>query len=81
MRTTTKKLQYIGKGLVEAWETYGNPDACIVFFINETESNVFDQRALEYEVYEYNSDIEVRREIYNKAVNYLSLSNDRKLFM
>jgi len=76
-----KALESIGKGLVEAWETYGNPDACIVFFINETESNVFDQRALEYEVYEYNSDIEVRREIYNKAVNYLSLSNDRKLFI
>jgi len=78
---SNKALENIGKGLVEAWEAYGNTEACIVFFIGEKESNVFDQRALEYEIYENNSDIEVRRVVFNKAVDHLSLSNDCRLFL
>ena len=42
----------LAAGLAEGWKAYGNEDAAVLFVAQDGERNVFDQRWLEYELYE-----------------------------
>lgn len=43
-------LEEIAAGLAEGYNAYGNDDAVVLFVVQEGERNVFDQRALEYQL-------------------------------
>lgn len=43
-------LEQIAAGLAEAWHAYAEPDAIVLFVVQEGERNVFDQRWLQYEL-------------------------------
>ncbi|BEI80105.1 hypothetical protein CcaverHIS002_0106340 [Cutaneotrichosporon cavernicola] len=43
-------LEDIAAGLAEGFNAYGNSDAVVLFVVQEGERNVFDQRALEYQL-------------------------------
>ncbi|KAH3812243.1 glutathione synthetase-like [Dreissena polymorpha] len=47
------------KGLVLAWEQYGNPSAVILFVVGVPEPNTPDQRWLERHIFEYNPAVRV----------------------
>ncbi|KAG1692936.1 Glutathione synthetase [Nymphon striatum] len=40
----------VAQGLYQSWKYYGNPKSIIVFLVENINSNIFDQRGLEYEV-------------------------------
>ncbi|CAK8684781.1 unnamed protein product [Clavelina lepadiformis] len=72
-------LTKVAHGLVAAWETYGNSDAIVVFLVEENEANIFDQRALEYAIYEINESIIVKRKTFTELLKNIALSSDRKI--
>lgn len=43
-------LEEIAAGLADGYAAYGNNDAVVLFVVQEGERNVFDQRALEYQL-------------------------------
>ncbi|CAH1780470.1 unnamed protein product, partial [Owenia fusiformis] len=57
----TNPVGGLASGIVKAWQLYGNEKAAVVFVLNASERNVYDQRWLEYAIYEQNSRIRVLR--------------------
>nr|KAG5712819.1 hypothetical protein BaRGS_007416 [Batillaria attramentaria] len=51
----------VARGMVKAWELYGNKSAVILFMGIKEESNIFDQRLLEFKVHQLNRSIRVIR--------------------
>jgi glutathione synthase len=45
-------LQGLSQGIYEAWKLYGNVKAYVLFVVQPAERNVFDQRLIEYELFE-----------------------------
>ncbi|KAL1411939.1 Glutathione synthetase [Vanrija albida] len=45
-----KSLGNIAAGLADAWKAYGNPNAIVLVVTQDGERNIFDQRALQYEL-------------------------------
>jgi glutathione synthase len=41
----------VPKAFHEAWRQYGNPNAIVVMIVHPNETNAFDQRRLEYELW------------------------------
>ena len=79
---TNLTLRNFGKGLAEAWKAYGVADAIIIFFISDKEYNVFDQRAVEYEVYAENPSIVIQRVKFADVTDKLHLDEtSRKLYL
>ena len=71
----------IARGLVEGWNAYGSPKASITFLVLEVESNIFDQRAIEYAINSINDRIPVRRRTFKEVTATSRLSNDGILFL
>ena len=74
-------LTEIAKGFIKAWNAYGNPDAVIVFLVSAAETNIFDQRAIEYEIYSLNCAITVRRYTFENVISSGRHGNDGTLHM
>ncbi|XP_046544149.1 LOW QUALITY PROTEIN: glutathione synthetase-like [Haliotis rubra] len=68
-------------GLLKAWELYGRKQAAILFVVRETESNIFDQRLLEFKVLSINSRVRVIRGTYMDIYNGASLTEDKRLLV
>ncbi|KAK7114903.1 glutathione synthetase-like [Littorina saxatilis] len=68
-------------GMVKAWELYGNPDAVILFLVSGIESNIIDQRWLEFKVHQQNSKIRVIRGTLLDVHAKGSLSDDKKFIL
>jgi len=71
----------IGQGLAMAWQEYSNKEAVIVFFVMENESNISDQRTLEFNIYSINKSIKVRRKIYDRVLDKVKTDENGKLFV
>ncbi|XP_067650960.1 glutathione synthetase-like [Haliotis asinina] len=68
-------------GLLKAWDLYGRKQAVILFVVRETESNIFDQRHLEFTVLSLNSEVRVLRRTYWDIYNGASLTEDKRLLI
>ncbi|XP_067652118.1 glutathione synthetase-like [Haliotis asinina] len=68
-------------GLLKAWELYGRKQASILFVVCETESNIFDQRHLEFTVFSLNPGVRVLRRTYLDIYNGASLTEDKRLLV
>jgi len=71
----------LGQGFVFAWEAYGNESAIIVFFVLENETNISDHRTLEYNIYNINPKIIVRRKVYNQIIEDVYTDENGRLFI
>ncbi|XP_076810292.1 glutathione synthetase-like [Clavelina lepadiformis] len=60
---------------------YGNPNAIILILCNENKPNIFDQRAVEYAIYDLDEHIIVRRKTCWELIASIALSPDGKLFV
>ncbi|EIW68118.1 hypothetical protein TREMEDRAFT_64014 [Tremella mesenterica DSM 1558] len=54
-------LELTAEGLSDAWKMYGRTRAAILFVVQPTERNIFDQRWLEYELMAKNDGLRVLR--------------------
>ncbi|XP_046544097.1 glutathione synthetase-like isoform X3 [Haliotis rubra] len=68
-------------GILKAWELYGRKQAAILFVVRETESNIFDQRHLEFKVFSLNPGVRVLRRTYLDIYNGASLTEDKRLLV
>lgn len=71
----------LSNAFVEAWESYGNGSAGILFVVAENERNVFDQRHMENKIYELNPKIKVVRKTLLEIYNLGNLDKDKKFFL
>uniref|UniRef100_F6WBE1 Glutathione synthetase n=2 Tax=Ciona intestinalis TaxID=7719 RepID=F6WBE1_CIOIN len=71
----------IARVMVEGWKKYGNPEALFVFMINKSETNIYDQRAIEYAMYEYDPAVKVRRKVFDNCISTTRTDQDGKLFI
>ncbi|XP_076449521.1 glutathione synthetase-like [Babylonia areolata] len=71
----------MARGLVTAWELYGNPEAIILFLVSEKEANIIDQRWLEFKVHQLNRKINVVRATFDDVHMKGSLGEDKKFFL
>ncbi|KAK7498951.1 hypothetical protein BaRGS_00009760 [Batillaria attramentaria] len=68
-------------GMVNAWEEYGTKSAVILFLVSSIESNVIDQRWLEFKVHQLNHNIRIIRRTLLDIHSRASLSEDQKLII
>lgn len=68
------------KGLLSAWTLYKNSSAIIIFVVEESTFNICDQRALEFKLFELNSDIDVLRCTFKYLRSSLAVIN-KKLYV
>ncbi|KMQ97831.1 glutathione synthetase [Lasius niger] len=54
-------LQTLCSGMIEAWNLYGNPQAVILFVIEDVTYNICDQRFHEFEIRKQNPNVKVIR--------------------
>ena len=72
----------IGRGFSLAWESYGSvKSAVVVFFVMRDETNISDHKTLEYNIYECNPDILVRRKIYDDVLDSVHTDEHGTLFV
>ncbi|XP_018352084.1 PREDICTED: glutathione synthetase, chloroplastic-like isoform X2 [Trachymyrmex septentrionalis] len=72
-------LQTLCSSFIEAWNLYGNPQAVILFVIEDTTYNICDQRFHEYEIRKQNSDIKVIRRNLTQLVTTARLGPNMEL--
>ena len=76
-----ESLSRVAHGFFTAWKDYGNPNAIILFLCQDNEPNIFDQRAVEYAIYDLDEHITVRRKTCWELIASIALSPDGKLFV
>ncbi len=45
-------LNSVAKGLGKAWEVYNDPSAIVIMVVQPNEGNIYDQRWIEYQLFE-----------------------------
>jgi len=63
--------------MYKAWKLYGNPQAIVLIVHEFREKNIFDQRAVEYEL--LRKGVRCERTIFNGLHKKLKLSTERVL--
>ncbi|KAK3764185.1 hypothetical protein RRG08_044113 [Elysia crispata] len=76
-----KPASGIAKGLLRGWELYNNPQAVIIFLVSDNERNVFDQRWIEFRIYDQNPNVRVLRRTFLDFHHRGSLDSENKLFI
>ncbi|XP_013410748.1 glutathione synthetase-like [Lingula anatina] len=71
----------IAGGMVQAWKLYGNTEAVILFLTETVSRNIFDQRWLEWGIYEINSKVKVLRRSFDQVYRKSQLTEDNKLIL
>ncbi|KAM9343423.1 glutathione synthetase isoform 2-T3 [Pholidichthys leucotaenia] len=69
----------LAAGLAKAWELYGSEKAVVMFLVEETQRNIFDQRCVEYELWKRN--IPTMRKRFDDVSATGSLDQDKRLFV
>uniref|UniRef100_A0A1A7Z3Q9 Glutathione synthetase n=2 Tax=Iconisemion striatum TaxID=60296 RepID=A0A1A7Z3Q9_9TELE len=69
----------LAKAIVKSWELYGSERAFVMFFVEEVQRNVFDQRWLERELWKRN--IPTFRKGFNDLIKTIRLDQDKRLFV
>ncbi|KYN02713.1 Glutathione synthetase [Cyphomyrmex costatus] len=72
-------LQALCSGFIEAWNLYGNPQAVILFVIEDITYNICDQRFHEYEIRKQNPNIKVIRRNLTQLATTARLGPDMEL--
>ncbi|XP_019945053.2 glutathione synthetase [Paralichthys olivaceus] len=65
--------------IAKAWELYGSERAIVMFLVEDTQRNIFDQRCIEYELWKRN--IPTRRKGFGDVVKTGKLDQDKRLFV
>ncbi|KAG7519382.1 hypothetical protein JOB18_007268 [Solea senegalensis] len=65
--------------MAKAWELYGSERAVVMFLVEDTQRNIFDQRCIEYELWKRN--IPTTRKSFDDVRKTGSLDQDKKLFV
>uniref|UniRef100_A0A8D0L1R3 Glutathione synthetase n=1 Tax=Sphenodon punctatus TaxID=8508 RepID=A0A8D0L1R3_SPHPU len=76
---TNNPSKGIAKGIAKAWELYGSGSAVVMFLVEDTQRNIFDQRCIENEL--WNRNIQVIRRMFKDVFEKASLDNDKRLYM
>jgi len=71
-------IKGIAQGIVEAWRLYEVPKAIVLFIVYDVEINIADQRHLEYEIIDQESQIDVHRCTLSELYKYSYLDKDTK---
>ncbi|XP_015280725.1 PREDICTED: glutathione synthetase [Gekko japonicus] len=74
---TNNPSKGISMGIAKAWELYGSDRAVVMFLVEETQRNIFDQRCVENELWKRN--IRVIRRRFKDVFEKASLDNDKRL--
>lgn len=69
----------LARAIAKAWELYGSERAVVMFLVEETQRNVFDQRYIENELWKRN--IHTIRRRFDDVCKTGSLDQDKKLFV
>lgn len=69
----------LASGMAKAWELYGNNSAVILFLVTSTETNIIDQRWLEFKVHQVNRNIRFIRRTFLEIHETAKLTDDKKL--
>ncbi|KAH7098783.1 glutathione synthase [Auriculariales sp. MPI-PUGE-AT-0066] len=70
----------MAEGIAEAHSLYGSTDAWVLFLVSEKESNIFDQRRLEYQLVETHK-VRVIRQSYEDLIENATLDESRQLLV
>ena len=71
----------IAKGFVEAWRLYNVENSIIIFIVLDIESNIADQRHLEYEIIKQEPKISVHRCTLKDLYENGNLNESKVLFL
>ncbi|KAG8131876.1 hypothetical protein E2320_009772 [Naja naja] len=69
----------IAMGIAKAWELYGSDRAVVMFLVEEAQTNIFDQRCIENELWIRN--IKVIRKSFKDVFEKASLDTEKKLYI
>ncbi|KAF7210373.1 glutathione synthetase [Nothobranchius furzeri] len=69
----------LAKAIAKAWELYGSERAVVMFFVEEVQRNVFDQRCIERELWKRN--IPTFRKRFDDICKTIRLDQDKRLFV
>uniref|UniRef100_A0A672I6H6 Glutathione synthetase n=1 Tax=Salarias fasciatus TaxID=181472 RepID=A0A672I6H6_SALFA len=69
----------LARAIATAWELYGSDRAVVMFLVEETQRNIFDQRYIEYELWKRN--IHTIRRRFDDVYKTGSLDQDKRLFV
>jgi len=72
--------QNLAAGLAQAHKAYGNPQASVLFIVQDPERNAFDQRSLEYRLLEDHG-IQTARLTLPQIAQSAQLDHDRRLIV
>ncbi|XP_055844624.1 glutathione synthetase-like isoform X2 [Episyrphus balteatus] len=76
-----KALSGLCGGMIKAWELYGNPNAVIVFVIEDISYNICDQRFHEFYIRETKPNIKVLRKTLTEIHEQGKLGKNNELFI
>lgn len=69
----------LARAIAKAWELYGTERAIVMFLVEESQRNIFDQRYIENELWKRN--IPVKRKRFDDVCKTGSLDKDKRLFV
>lgn len=69
----------LARAVAKAWELYGSDRAVVMFLVEESQRNIFDQRYIENELWKRN--IPVRRKRFDDVCKTGSLDENKRLFV
>ncbi|KAM3617617.1 uncharacterized protein V6R79_008991 [Siganus canaliculatus] len=69
----------LARAIAKAWELYGSNKAIVMFLIEDSQRNIFDQRYIERELWKRN--IPTKRMHFNHVAKTGSLDQDKRLFV
>lgn len=67
--------------MIEAWKLYNNPEAAILFVVEDRTYNICDQRFHEFEIRNINPNITVIRRTLTEIQDQGRLGNTKNLFV
>ncbi|XP_037540329.1 glutathione synthetase [Nematolebias whitei] len=69
----------LARAIAKAWELYGSERAAVLFLVEEVQTNIFDQRFIESELWK--RDIPTLRKRFGDVAKTGSLDQDKRLFV
>ncbi|XP_041656038.1 glutathione synthetase [Cheilinus undulatus] len=69
----------LARAVAKAWELYGSEKAIVMFLVEESQRNIFDQRYIESELWKRN--IPTKRKRFDDVCKTGSLDQDKRLFV
>ncbi|XP_070825420.1 glutathione synthetase [Chaetodon trifascialis] len=69
----------LARAVAKAWELYGSEKAIVMFLVEESQRNIFDQRYIESELWKRN--IPTKRKRFDDVSKTGSLDQDKRLFV